>query len=80
MQKFVQIRSLSWRRPKIKKGVHAAAMVSFTANSIANCPGITAEGLAGAIIIRLPAMPTVQLVRGEIRDVTAYILSLKRND
>ena len=55
-----------------------ADVPSFPA--IANRPGVTAEGLAGAIIIPHPAMPTVQLVTGEIRDIVAYIQSLKRND
>ena len=59
-------------------GPERADVPSFPA--IANRPGVTAEGLAGAIIIPHPAMPKVQLVTGEIRDIVAYILSLKRND
>jgi hypothetical protein len=39
---------------------------------------VTAERLAGAIIVPHPAMPGVQLTAAEIRDVVAYILSLKR--
>ena len=45
--------------------------------SIAGRPGVTAERLAGHIIIPHPAMPGVQLTMAEIRDVVAYILSLK---
>src|SRR6202521_6081978 len=44
---------------------------------IAGRTGVTAERLAGAIIIPHPAMPGVQLTIAEIRDVVAYILSLK---
>jgi mono/diheme cytochrome c family protein len=40
--------------------------------------GVTAEQLAGAIIIPHSAMPSVQLTTQEIRDVVAYILSLKQ--
>ena len=46
--------------------------------SIANRAGVTAQGLAGAIIIPHPAMPGVQLTVRELRDIVAYILSLKR--
>lgn len=46
--------------------------------SIANRPGVTAQGLAGAIIIPHPAMPGVQLTVQELRDIVAYILSLKK--
>ena len=46
--------------------------------SIANRAGVTAEGLAGRIIIPHPAMPGVQLTVRELRDIVAYILSLKR--
>jgi mono/diheme cytochrome c family protein len=48
--------------------------------SIANRPGVTAQGLAGAIIIPHPAMPGVQLTVQELRDIVAYILSLKRQN
>ncbi|NJO32453.1 MAG: cytochrome c [Rhodospirillales bacterium] len=51
---------------------------SFSA--IANRPGVTAEQLAGRIIVPHPAMPNVSLTVQEIRDVVAYILSLKRKD
>ena len=46
--------------------------------SIANRPGMTEERLAGAIIIPHPAMPGVPLTRAEIRDIIAYIVSLRR--
>ena len=46
--------------------------------SIANRPGVTAESLAGRIIVPHPAMPNVQLTVRELREVIAYILSLKR--
>ncbi len=46
--------------------------------SIANRPGVTAQGVAGAIIIPHPAMPGVQLTVRELRDIVAYIMSLKR--
>ena len=48
--------------------------------SIANRPGVTAEALAGRIIIPHPAMPGVQLTVRELRDIIAYILSLKRSN
>jgi mono/diheme cytochrome c family protein len=47
---------------------------------IGNKPGVTAEHLAGRIIIPHPAMPGVPLTSTEIRDIVAYIMSLKRND
>jgi cytochrome c len=48
--------------------------------AIAKRPGVTAERLAGSIIIPHPAMPDASLTAGEIRDIVAYILSLKLND
>jgi mono/diheme cytochrome c family protein len=45
--------------------------------AIARSDGLTAEHLAGRIIIPHPAMPDTQLMVSEIRDVIAYILSLK---
>jgi cytochrome c len=48
--------------------------------SIANRPGVTAESLAGRIIVPHPAMPGVQLTVRELREVIAYILSLKRSN
>jgi mono/diheme cytochrome c family protein len=56
-------------------GPARADVPSFAA--IAGRPGVTPERLAGAIIIPHPAMPGVQLTIAEIRDVVAYILSLK---
>lgn len=50
-------------------------IMSFTA--IAAQPGISAERLAGRIIIPHPAMPDTSLKISEIRDVIAYILSLQ---
>jgi hypothetical protein len=47
--------------------------------TIANRPGATAEQLAGRIIVPHPAMPSVSLTATEIRDIVAYIISLKRN-
>jgi cytochrome c len=47
--------------------------------AIANWPGSTAEYLAGRIIVPHPAMPGVPLTAAEIRDIVAYIISLKRN-
>ena len=45
--------------------------------AIAGSSDASAERLAGRIIIPHPAMPGVQLTVAEIRDVVAYILSLK---
>jgi cytochrome c len=47
--------------------------------AIAGRTGITAEHLAGRIIVPHPAMPGVPLTAAEIRDIIAYILTLKRN-
>jgi hypothetical protein len=47
---------------------------------IANRPWATKEYLAARIMLPHPAMPAVPLTEGEIRDVVAYILTLKRND
>ncbi len=48
--------------------------------SIANRPGVTAESLAGRIIVPHPAMPDVHLTVRELPEVIAYILSLKRSN
>ena len=48
--------------------------------TIASRPGISAEHLAGRIIIPHPAMPGVPLTTAEIRDIVAYILSLRKGD
>ncbi len=45
--------------------------------TIAKRPNVSAEYLAGRIIIPHPAMPDTALKVSEIRDVIAYILSLK---
>ncbi|NJO32352.1 MAG: cytochrome c [Rhodospirillales bacterium] len=52
-----------------------ADVPSFAA--IAARPGISAEQLAGRIIIPHPEMPGVQLTTRELRDIVSYILSLK---
>ena len=48
---------------------------SFAA--IATRPNVSAEQLAGRIIVPHPEMPGVQLTTYEIRDIISYILSLK---
>jgi cytochrome c len=48
---------------------------SFVA--IARQSDVSAERLAGRIIVPHPAMPNTQLTVAEIRDVIAYILALK---
>ncbi len=48
--------------------------------SIANQPGVTAQGLAGRIIFPHPAMPGVQLTVRELREIVTYIQSLKRTN
>jgi cytochrome c len=45
--------------------------------AIARKKDVTAEYLAGRIIVPHPAMPRTHLTVAEIRDVVAYILSLK---
>lgn len=52
-----------------------AVVPSFAA--IAARPGVSAEQLAGRIIVPHPEMPGVQLTTREIRDIVSYILSLK---
>lgn len=52
-----------------------ADIPSFPA--IAKRSGATAEYLAGRIIVPHPVMPGVALTAAEIRDVVAYILTLK---
>lgn len=47
-------------------------------SAIANFPGQTAERIAGKIIIPHPFMPTLNLTIREVRDLSAYILSLKK--
>jgi mono/diheme cytochrome c family protein len=48
--------------------------------TIAGRPRSTAEYLAGKIIVPHPAMPGVALTADEIRDIVAYIVTLKRSD
>ena len=55
-----------------------ADVPSFPA--IAERAGSTAEYLAGKIIVPHPAMPGVALTADEIRDIVAYIVTLKRSD
>ena len=45
--------------------------------SIANRPDQSQERLAGAIIFPHPAMPKVSFTNTELRDVIAYIMSLR---
>ena len=47
---------------------------------IASRPWANAEYVAARIMHPHPQMPGIPLTTQEIRDVTAYILSLKRND
>jgi cytochrome c len=59
----------------------SAATVSTdvpTFAAIASRPDITAERLAGRIIAPHPPMPNVQLTVAEMRDIIAYILSLRQ--
>jgi cytochrome c len=56
-------------------GPMRADVPSFAA--IAARPDSSAERIAGRIIIPHPAMPGVQLTVAEIRDIVAYIMSLK---
>jgi mono/diheme cytochrome c family protein len=51
---------------------------SFTV--IAKLPDLTPERLVGAIIIPHPPMPGIPLTTSEIRDVVAYIMSLRPPD
>ena len=44
---------------------------------IAKLPNLTPERLVGAIILPHPPMPGVPLTREEIRDIIAYIMSLR---
>lgn len=52
-----------------------ADVPSFAA--IAARPGVSAEQLAGRIIIPHPEMPGVPLTTREVRDIVSYILSQK---
>jgi mono/diheme cytochrome c family protein len=46
--------------------------------SIANRPDQTADRLSGRIMSPHPPMPTIALTAAQIRDLTAYILSLRQ--
>ena len=62
----------------VTPGQQSTAVVgvpSFAA--IANHAGQTPERLAGAIIIPHPPMPSVSLTNAEMRDIIAYIFSLR---
>ena len=45
--------------------------------AIAAMPNMTPERMAGIVILPHPAMPGVPLTRNELRDIIAYIVSLK---
>lgn len=70
---------------RVCSGCHAIAPGSAgtinadvpTFAAIASLPDTTAERLAGRIIVPHPPMPNVQLTVAEMRDIIAYILSLK---
>lgn len=47
---------------------------------IANLPGMTAERIAGAIVVPHPPMPQIALTRIEIANVAAYIMTLRDGD
>jgi cytochrome c len=71
---------------KLCTGCHAVSRDSPVRRSdvpsfpaIAERPGVSAEQLAGRIIIPHPAMPGVPLTINEIRDLVAFITSLKAN-
>jgi cytochrome c len=55
-----------------------ADVPSFSA--ISKRAGSTAENLAGRIIVPHPAMPNVSLTAQDVRDLVAYIVTLKRSD
>lgn len=45
--------------------------------SIAGLPDQSPERIAGRIVVPHPPMPQIELTRNEIRDLAAYIMSLK---
>ena len=53
----------------------AADVPSF--KSIANLPDQSPERIAGRIVVPHPPMPQIEVTRNEIRDLAAYIMSLK---
>jgi cytochrome c len=70
---------------RVCSGCHIVSSASATTanadvptfSAIARRPETTAERLAGRIIVPHPPMPNVQLTIGEMRDIIAYILSLR---
>jgi len=69
---------------RLCSGCHSVSPGSDTVNAdvptfaaIAGRPETTAERLAGRIIVPHPPMPNVQLTVAEMRDIIAYILSLR---
>ena len=48
--------------------------------AIAGRPDATPENIAGRIVIPHPAMPGISLTAAEIRDIVAYITSLRRTN
>ena len=72
-------RRYSSRCPVVKHdvpGPRIAGVPSFP--TIANLPDQTADRLSGRIMAPHPPMPTIALTAVEIRDLAAYILSLKQ--
>lgn len=59
-------------------GAVTADVPSFTA--IANKDGQTMEAMAGRIVIPHPPMPAIALSREEIRNVVAYIMTLRTDE
>lgn len=58
----------------------AAATVSADVpsfKSIADLPDQSPERIAGRIVVPHPPMPQIDVTRNEIRDLAAYIMSLK---
>lgn len=47
--------------------------------AIASLPGQTPERIAGRIIVPHPEMPTISLTMNELRDIVAYIMSLRED-
>ncbi len=60
------------------RSTSSEAVPSF--HDMANQNGQSREQLAGRIVIPHPEMPTIPLTRSEIRDIVAYIMSLKEAD
>lgn len=47
---------------------------------VANRPGMTAEMIEAYVLSPHPAMPTIQFTRDELADMSAYIMSLRKED